>query len=625
MGPVVITGEVTYTNPFFTRGVAQPIVILEDQAGFVDRDEDFIFPPASQALAQITSDFYTSPFTYSLSLPIAPQGSLRDVDQDDEQETGVMVFAVAYWNNIWGDPYLERRDLGGGGWSTAYASTRVDDVGDFENEIIGGQLVVYAPDDEQGFPSAFGDDQRLFTEDDPIMPLPAGWSVIDLDTDPFTVVRDASVELDLYEPEGAALVDYSEQGYLEAYDNMLDLFRERYAFTAYKNIDWDALDAEFRPRFEQADSDNDAEAYALALRDFSLQIPDGHVNVGFNDPIIEEFRAQALGGIGLVLVELSDGRIMAEYVLPEFVADQAGIEEGAEILSLQGEDISTYVEDVNSWDAPYSTPHNRRLGQLRYATRFPLGERVSITYQNPGEEETEATLTADFETESLFYEGDVETTGFELPLAYDILPSGYAYVAIYSFFDNDLLTIQLWERLMQELEENEVEGLVIDLRVNGGGRGFLADTMSAYFFDEELALGYTAGYDEQREEFYYDPDEPQTFLLPPENLRYDGDVVIIVGPRCASACEFFAYNMTLNDRAIIVGHYPTAGLGGSVNDFDMPDDIRVRFTVGRALDPDGTIHIEGIGVEPDITLPVTEEAVFGETDVLLEAALDELR
>ena len=37
-GPVSFTGTLTYTNPFFTSGVTQPLVILEDQAGFIDRD-----------------------------------------------------------------------------------------------------------------------------------------------------------------------------------------------------------------------------------------------------------------------------------------------------------------------------------------------------------------------------------------------------------------------------------------------------------------------------------------------------------------------------------------------------------------------------------------------------------
>src|SRR5687767_1884226 len=67
-GPRIVTGKVTYTNFFFTEGVAEPVVILEDQGGFVVRDRKFLIPVESQVIAVITSDFYTSPFTYSLNL-----------------------------------------------------------------------------------------------------------------------------------------------------------------------------------------------------------------------------------------------------------------------------------------------------------------------------------------------------------------------------------------------------------------------------------------------------------------------------------------------------------------------------------------------------------------------------
>jgi len=134
-GPVRITGSVNYTAPYFTIGVAQPLVILEDQAGFVDRNEHFLMPVESQTIGQITSDFFTSPFEYSLALPIEPQGSYRDVDNDESEDQGVQVFAIAYWDNTFGDPFLEERDLYGGGWSTAYASTRISDEIETEREI----------------------------------------------------------------------------------------------------------------------------------------------------------------------------------------------------------------------------------------------------------------------------------------------------------------------------------------------------------------------------------------------------------------------------------------------------------------------------------------------------------
>src|SRR5512143_3678383 len=186
-GPTIVTGSLNYTNTFFTSGVAEPEIILEDQGGFVTRDRKFLIPVESQVIGQITSDFFTSPFTYSLTLPEHPNGTLHDVDHDGKTETGVMVFAVAYWTNTWGDPFLEKRDQGGGGWSTAYASTKVSDNRDSYREVYGGKYLVYAPDDQQEFPSDFGTDKKLFTDDDPIMNISAGWSVIDMNKSPFAI------------------------------------------------------------------------------------------------------------------------------------------------------------------------------------------------------------------------------------------------------------------------------------------------------------------------------------------------------------------------------------------------------------------------------------------------------
>ncbi|KAA0269275.1 MAG: peptidase S41, partial [Chloroflexi bacterium] len=228
-GPTVVTGKVEYTNLFFTMGVAEPVIILEDQGGFVTRDRDFLMPLESQTLAQITSEFYTSPFTYSLTLPTEPKGTLNDVDHDGAKDTGVMIFAVAYWTNTWGDPYLEQRDLYGGGWSSAYASTRVSGQSDNYLEVFGGQYLVFAPDGNQQFPSDFGADEKLFTDDDPLMDLPAGWSVIDMDQSPFVIDRSESPTLDLYEPEESALDDFTQMSYTEAFDAMLDKFRREYA------------------------------------------------------------------------------------------------------------------------------------------------------------------------------------------------------------------------------------------------------------------------------------------------------------------------------------------------------------------------------------------------------------
>ncbi len=46
--PVLITGTIPYTSPFFVNSIAEPFVMLEDQAGFVNRDREFVFPLESR-------------------------------------------------------------------------------------------------------------------------------------------------------------------------------------------------------------------------------------------------------------------------------------------------------------------------------------------------------------------------------------------------------------------------------------------------------------------------------------------------------------------------------------------------------------------------------------------------
>jgi C-terminal processing protease CtpA/Prc len=162
------------------------------------------------------------------------------------------------------------------------------------------------------------------------------------------------------------------------------------------------------------------------------------------------------------------------------------------------------------------------------------------------------------------------------------------------------------------------------MRENGGGSGFLADQMTAYFFHEPLIVGYRAEYKKALGKFYYDDSDAQKLIPPPENLQFDGPVTVLIGPDCASACERFAYDMALEQRAAIVGYYPTAGLGGGVEDFKMPLNMTIRFTVSRSVDADGNIHIESKGVPPTIHVPVTKENLFSTGDPILSAAVEYL-
>jgi len=612
--PVFITGDIPYTSPFFVDIISEPFVLLEDQAGFVQRDKEFQFSLAGQAIGPVEIHPDNS-LTYSLALPAIPQGTMLDVDNNGKTDEGVQIFAVAYWSNTWGGPFLEERD--GTGWSTAYASTITDPEQD--DEIIGGILVVWSPDDEQYFPTAFGDDGLLFTTDDPTGPIPAGYSLVDLNSEPFTHYKEARPRITLNEGE-IAVNDYSHLSYSEAFEKLFDKVSREYPFTQEKNIDWPELSDEFTPLVSDARNDTD---FYKALKAFIDRIPDAHVGLSIDPEVFFE----AYGGsFGLVLAELSDGRVIVTKVIPDTPAEREGIQVGAEIIRWNDKPVSAAIDNVTPYFGPYSTAHHKRLEQVVFLTRVPPESRIDISYQNPKETNiVEASLRAEIEYDSLFAAiPSFHEDELVLPIQGEVLDeSGLGYLRITTFSADHALMAHLWDHYLEELINNEVPGLIIDIRTNGGGSAGMALDFAGYFFDQEIVLSDGLYFNDRTGEF-----EPSGLpaRLKPGPYLYEGEIAVLVSPYCLSACEGFAYALTQDQRATVIGHFPTAGAYGEVGrgQYDLPGDISLQFPTGRPVTPDGQLLIEGVGVIPDITPPVTFESALGQTDPVLEAAIETL-
>jgi C-terminal processing protease CtpA/Prc len=589
--------------------------MLEDQAGFVNRDRDYQFPRVSQTTGPVELLEGEDALTFSLSLPSVPQGTFVDVDNNGQDDDGVQVFAVAYWSNTWGDPFLERRD--GTGWSSAYSSTIVDP--DREGEITGGLLVVWAPDDAQAFPTDFGEDGLLFTEDDPTAPIPAGYNLIDLDSEPFHFYKESRPEVTLV--EGAvAVTDLTGETYGDAFDKMFEQASRQYPFTEEKNIDWQALRDKYAPLAAAAQDPNE---FYRAVRDFSFEVPDGHVGVSFNpDVFFEDYG----GSFGMVLSELSDGRVIVTEIIPGTPANRAGVAVGAEILTWDGVPVSEALDATQPGFGTDSTDHANRMGQLVFLTRVPPETRVAVEFQNPAADAPQqTTLQADVEYESLFRSIAVfQRDELALPIEGEVLDdSGLGYIRVNSFSDDYNMSARLWERQIEALNENNIPGLIIDLRTNGGGSEGLALDFGGFFFDEEIPLFTNSYYNELTGQF---ETRDRSSRLIPGPVLYEGPIAVLVSPDCVSACEGFAHSLTVGNRAIVVGHFPSAGAFGEVGrgQYDLPNEFNMQFPTGRPTTPDGELLIEGVGVIPGILVPVDEASALGRIDAVLEAAVAEL-
>jgi C-terminal processing protease CtpA/Prc len=618
-GPVFVSGLLQLTNPNIKLLSVQPIIILEDQAGFVDRDIEFNFPQESQVFAVLTSDFYAdAPVSYELVLPAEPRGSLRDVDNDGGEDAGVQVYAVAHWDNRFGQPFVDERD--GYGWSSAYASTRASVDPSTLYEIIGGQYLIYAPEDGQGFPSGFGEDGLLFSEDDPIVGVPQGWTLVNMDDEPFTFDRSREVEIELHEPEELQLEDYSDMTYTEAFNAFIDLASNEYAFTEYKDVDWEAIREEFLPQVEAAEEDEDLDAFILALDSMMQAIPDGHWQFpSLPSAILDSlFAEETSGGYGMTLRELTNGDVITIFLTPDGPAAEAGIEPGAVITEWDGMAIDEAIDAVIPF-AGVGSEDGYRYQQVRYLTRDPLGSEADVTFINPGGEEETVTLeTSDERASFAFASVNRGLDQTAPPLTYRFLDSGYGYVKITSFFGNEPLMLETWDYFMTLVRDIGVQGIIIDMRQNGGGFSFIGDRIAGYFFEEEQIAGNRQEYNPVTGEFFSDPNFP-TRVFPAEDpsLIFNGPVAVLVGPGCASACEFFTHSMSLQGRAEIVGQYSTAGLGGGWEEVYLPDGLSIALPVSRPVDAEGNIIIEGTGIEPTIRVPVEAEPLLVDEDSVL--------
>lgn len=614
--PVFVSGELHYTSRFFLNTISEPFVLLEDEAGFVHRDLDFEFQLTGQTIGPII-DIGDNTLRYELALPAIPQGTSVDLDHDGNQDAGVQVFAIAYWSNIWGGPFLEKRD--GVGWSTAYASTITDP--DRENEIKGGILIAWAPDENQGFPSGFGDDRKLFTEDDPISPIPAGYNLVDLNSEPFRFYKESRPSIPLNEGI-VAVNDYSKMSYQDAFEAFFKKASQEYPFTKEKAIDWQILYDQFSPQVAKAKNDDD---FYLAIRQFLQAIPDGHV--GFSSFNANVFNHEIGGGLGLVLAQLSDGKVIASQVIKDSPADRAGVKVGAEIVSWNNQPIQDALDKVIPYFlGPSSTPHHRRMYQLIYLTRMPVDTRINLSLKNPGDSQDKpVNLVAQSEFESFFRSMPaLNLDPLNLPVQGKTLEdSGLGYIRISSFSDDYKLMAHLWDQYIRDLNEKNVPGLILDLRTNGGGNSRLAENFAGYFFEKEITL-YKEYYFSQTSR-QFEPVGLGARISPGPRL-YKGPLAVLISADCASACEGFTYALHQENRAIVVGYTPSAGMFGEVGrgQYQLPGNLSLQIPTGRPQASDGSIPIEGIGVIPDITVPITLDSALGKTDTVLEAAIQAL-
>jgi hypothetical protein len=183
---------------------------------------------------------------------------------------------------------------------------------------------------------------------------------------------------------------------------------------------------------------------------------------------------------------------------------------------------------------------------------------------------------------------------------------------------NDATALAQFDRALEQMRNTR--GLIVDVRLNGGGSENLAMEVAGRFIDKEFVYGY----DRVRNgSSHTNLTEKRARTLGPRGpWRYNRPVILLIGQKCMSSNESFVGMMTGDPDLLTMGDH-TCGSSGNPENIKLPMNMTV--SVPRWIDylPDGTV-LDEHGFQPQIQFDPQPGAFDGDRDDLLSAALQRL-
>lgn len=184
------------------------------------------------------------------------------------------------------------------------------------------------------------------------------------------------------------------------------------------------------------------------------------------------------------------------------------------------------------------------------------------------------------------------------------------YIAVEKFSET---VFEQFSKELNKLENNSLDGLIIDLRNNTGGFLVGATKMAELFLEKGKVI-YSLQSKLDNEVTKDETDE-----------KRDYKVYILVNKSSASASEILAAALKYSYGAKLVGT-TTYGKGKVQKTSKLSDGTMYKYTSAKWLTPNGDC-IDGIGLSPDLNVELSEEYANNmtkENDNQLQMALYEI-
>jgi carboxyl-terminal processing protease len=367
---------------------------------------------------------------------------------------------------------------------------------------------------------------------------------------------------------------------LNVYRGLWNAVNDHYVYADFRGQDWAAIGARYEALIQQGLSDED---FYGAMQSMVNELGDEHSYFQSADRVAEEQAAIANGqnfvGIGTLLLPIHNGDQAAVMVVfPDSPAAEAGLRAHDSILSVDGGAIRD------------------EFGISR--TRGPEGSTVTLTVQRPGEAPENMTLTRR------------RVTG-ALPIDYCIVPdTRIGYIFLPTFLDESIED-QIRVALQQMTADGPLNGLILDLRLNGGGLGSVAQAVMGFF---------TSGL--QGHFVTHESREPLNITAEDVGGSQRVPLMVLIDVDTVSYGEIVSGVLRLAGRAQIVGE-ATRGNVEQLRQYDFEDGSRawIASATFEPLNQASGIW-EETGIIPDVIVAADWEMFTEASDPVLARAVE---
>ena len=282
--------------------------------------------------------------------------------------------------------------------------------------------------------------------------------------------------------------------------------------------------------------------------------------VGSDDDNFSIYLEGSYEGTGIQVYNDENNNIVIYSVFDDTSASKAGLKAGDVIIRLNDKDTT------NMSIADFSSLVKKQKGKFK------------ITYKRDDEEKTVSLKVSKVELKSVYSE-TIEKNDKKI---------GYIQMSI---FANN--TYEQFKKALSNLENENMNGLIIDLRSNSGGHLLSAEEIISLFLDSSHPI-YQIKTKDSLNTYY---------SLGKETKKYK--IVILIDKNSASASEVVTSALTEQYGAVTVGE-KSYGKGTVQELQSLNDGEQYKLTTKSWLTSKGKV-IDGKGIEPDYKVSLDEK------------------